>query len=95
MDLKKVTLNVPTLDGPNWGIYVTHLQAAARILDCWDVIKGEILSLVGTTTITYDRLKYPTNAIYKDAKDLAAAIATWNKGPQRWNAQTRRGRGQG
>ena len=53
MDLKKVTLNVPTLDGPNWGIYATHLQAAARILDCWDVIKGEILSAVGAATLTY------------------------------------------
>ena len=79
MDLKKATLNITTLDGPNWGIYTTHLQAAARILDCWDVIKGEILSAVGATTITYDRLEYPTNATFKDAKDLAVAIATWNK----------------
>ena len=79
MDLKKATLNVPTLDGPNWGIYTTHLQAAARILDCWDVIKGEISSTVGATTITYDRLEYPTNAMYKDAKDLAVTIAAWNK----------------
>ena len=79
MDLKKATLNIPTLDGPNWGIYATHLQATARILDCWDVIKGEISSTVGATTITYDRPDYPTNAIYKDTKDLAVAIAAWNK----------------
>ena len=52
MDLKKATLNVPTLDGHNWGLYTTHLQAAARILDCWDVTKGEILSQAGVSPIT-------------------------------------------
>ena len=79
MDLKKATLNVPTLDGPNWGIYATHLQAAARILDCWDITKGEISSAVGVSPITYDRLEFPTATVYKDAKDLAVATATWNK----------------
>ena len=55
MDLKK--MNIPTLDGPNWGVYSIHLQAVALILDCWDVIKGEIL---GTTPQTYDILNSPT-----------------------------------
>ena len=27
----------------------------------------------------YDRLDFPTNATFKDTKDLAAAIAAWNK----------------
>ena len=34
---------------------------------------------MGATTITYDRHEYPTNVIFKDAKDLAVAIATWNR----------------
>ena len=79
MDLEKVTLNVPTLDGPNWGIYATYLQAAARILDCWDVTKGEVSSLPGGSPITYDRLEFPTSTTYSDPKDLAIAKAAWNK----------------
>ena len=39
MDMKK--LNIPTLDGPNWGIYVIHLQAT---LDCYNVVQGKILA---------------------------------------------------
>ena len=78
MDLKKATLNVPTLDGPNWGIYATHLQGAARILDCWDVTKGEVSSQPGQP-LTFDRLLPPTSAIFADAKDLAVAKAAWNK----------------
>ena len=44
MDLRK--LNIPTLTGPNWGSYESHLQAVAQILDYWDILKGEAL---GTT----------------------------------------------
>ena len=64
MDLKKATMNVPTLDGPNWGLYLTHLQAAARILDCWDVTKGEILSGPGVSSITYNRLEFPMATVF-------------------------------
>ena len=41
MDIKK--LNIPTLDGPNWGTYSTHLQAAAQVSGFWELIKGEAL----------------------------------------------------
>ena len=46
MDMKK--LNIPTLEGPNWGEYVLKLQAAFQIFDCWDIVKGEILTAAGT-----------------------------------------------
>ena len=69
-------MNVPTLDGPNWGTYSIHLQAVAQILDFWDVIKGEAL---GTSPQTYDLLPYPTATTYPDATDLASAKAAWNK----------------
>ena len=36
-------MNIPMLDGPNWGTYSIHLQAAAHILHFWEVIKGEAL----------------------------------------------------
>ena len=41
MDIKK--LNILTSTGPNWRSYIIQIQAAARILDCWDVIKWEAL----------------------------------------------------
>ena len=76
MDLNKATMNIPTLDGSNCGIYATHLKAAASILDCWDIIKGEITSPAGAATTTYDRLEYLTSAIFSDLKDLTVAKAT-------------------
>ena len=50
-------MNIPTLDGPNWGQFSTHLQAAAHILDVWDALWGEILT---TNPNTYDLLAKPT-----------------------------------
>ena len=55
MDIKK--LNIPMLDGPNWGLYIITLQALARILDIWDAMRGEILTRNPTT---YDLLVKPT-----------------------------------
>ena len=72
-------MNIPTLDGPNWGLYSTHLQAGARILDCWDVTKREVLSLPGISPTTYDRLDYLVATVFADPKDLAVAKAAWNK----------------
>ena len=50
-------LNIPTLDSPNWGTYLIHLQAAACILDLWELIKGEAL---GMSSQTYNLLPIPT-----------------------------------
>ena len=41
MDLSK--LNIDTLNGSNWGMWAAQVQSAARILNCWDVIKGEVV----------------------------------------------------
>ena len=54
MDLKKI--NIPTLEGPNWGEYAPKIQAAFQIFDCWDVVRGEIL----TPNPTYNLLAKPT-----------------------------------
>ena len=72
-------MNVPILNGPNWGIWFVLLQAAARIIDCWDVTKGEISSAVGASPTTYDRLEYPTMTVFPNTKDLAATKVAWNK----------------
>ena len=56
MDLSK--LNIDTLDGSNWGTWAAQVQSAARILNCWDVIKGEVVVLL-TTPPTYQLLTQP------------------------------------
>ena len=79
MDIKK--MNIPTLDGPNWGQFSIHLQAAAHILDVWEVIWGEILTPAPNPT--YDLLTKPTHpGVQTSAADLTtynAAKAVWNK----------------
>ena len=70
MDLNK--LNISKLTGPNWRSYVVQVQAAARILNCWDFIKGEAL---GTISKTYD---FPIHQMH-ETTEQAAAITTWNK----------------
>ena len=78
MNVKK--LNIPTLDGPNWGTYSTHLQAAARILGYWELIKGEALR---TNPQTYNLLKKPTTGTtgisHPDPKDYTTAKREWSK----------------
>ena len=78
MDVKK--LNIPTLDGPNWGTYSTHLQAATQILGFWELIKGEAL---GMNPQTYDLLKKPTTGstthTHPDPKEYTIARVDWNK----------------
>ena len=72
-------MNIPTLDGPNWGTYSIHLQAAAWILGFWGIIKGEAL---GTTPQTYDHLPKPTTSqggSHPNAKEYAVTKADWNK----------------
>ena len=54
MDFKKIY--IPTLDGPDWGTYSIHLQAATQIMGFWEIIKGEAL---GTNPQTYDCLPKP------------------------------------
>ena len=79
MDVKK--LNIPTLKCPNWGEYAPILQAAFQIFDCWDVVKGEILT--PSPNLTYDLLAKPTappaNASTTDHATYQTAKAIWNK----------------
>ena len=81
MDIKK--LNIPTLDGPNWGTYSTHLQASAQILGFWELIKGEVI--LGSNPVAYGLLKKPTTgsntSSHPDPKEYIATKTKWNK----WN----------
>ena len=79
MDVKK--LNIPTLEGPNWGEYAPKLQAAFQIFNCWDVVKGEILT--PPPNPTYDLLVTPpaplANTSAADHTAYETAKAVWNK----------------
>ena len=63
MDLSK--LNIDTLNGSNWGTWAAQVQSAARILNCWDVIKGEVVVLL-TTPPTYQLLTQPMTTTQPD-----------------------------
>ena len=78
MDMKK--MNIPTLDGHNWGQYVTALHAAAHIFGCYDVIIGEILTTPPNPT--YDLLSKPAIPL---AQASAADLATYNAAKAVWN----------
>ena len=72
-------MNIPTLDGPNWGTYSIHLQAAAWILGFWEIIKREV---PGTTPQIYDHLPKPTTGqggSHPNVKEFTVTKAEWNK----------------
>ena len=79
MDITKVTADI--LDGPNWGTWAVQIQVAARVLNCWSVIKGE--RIAGTTPPTYDLLKKPTQETgtgqISDTALFTKALFEWNK----------------
>ena len=76
MDLSK--LNIDILDGSNWGMWLAQVQSAARILNCWDVIKGEVVVPV-TTPPTYQLLARPTAVTQTYATLLVEELAAWMK----------------
>ena len=76
MDLSK--LNIDILDGSNWGTWLAQVQSATRILNCWDVIKGEVVVPV-TTPPTYQLLTQPTVATQTNAALLVEELAAWTK----------------
>ena len=79
MDITKVLADI--LDGPNWGTWAVQIQAAARVLNCWAVIKGE--RIPGVSPPTYDLLQRPLqgNAAgqISDATLFAKSLFEWNK----------------
>ena len=76
MDLSK--LNIDILNGSNWGTWSAQVQSAARILNCWDVIKGEVVVPV-TTPPMYQLLTQPTAATQTNATLLVEELAAWTK----------------
>ena len=79
MDITKVSADI--LDGPNWGTWAVQIQAVARVLNCWAVIKVE--RIPGTTLPTYDLLAKSVQGTgagqISDAALFAKLLFEWNK----------------
>ena len=78
MDISK--FRIPTLDGPNFRLWLDHIQSTTKILDIWDVMRGDLLP---TTPPMRDLLlKLSPPAANMNATDVAAYVtvkATWSK----------------
>ena len=78
MDIKK--LNIPMLNGPNWGQFIIALQAASRILDIWDAMRGEILTRNPTTyNLLVNLTAVPATATAAEIAAYQAAKTVWSK----------------
>ena len=85
MDITK--FHIPTLDGPNWGLWLDKIQSTARILNTWDVIRGEILTM---NPITRDLLAKPSQP---GANATAAELATYTTTKAIWSKKNAQGLG--
>ena len=78
MDISK--FRIPMLDGPNFGLWLDHIQSTTRILDVWDAMRGDILT---TNPLTRDLLTklslLSTNATTAEQTVYTTAKAVWSK----------------
>ena len=82
MDISK--FRIPTLNGPNWGLWLDHIQSTMRILDIWDAMRGEIIvTNLLTTPLTRDLLQKPSHigqqATVTEQAAYITAKAVWSK----------------
>ena len=85
MDISK--FKIPTLDGPNWGLWFTHIQSTTRILNIWDAMRGDVLN---TTPPTCDLL---ANLSLPGATTSAAEIAAYTAAKAIWSKKDMQGLG--
>ena len=85
MDISK--FRIPTLDGPNWGLWLDCIQLTVRILDIWDAIRGEILTI---NPIMRNLLSKPSQLA---ANATAAEIATYTTTKAIWSKKNAQGLG--
>ena len=79
MDISK--FRIPTLNGPNFGLWLDHIQSTTRILDIWDGMRGDIIA--GSNPPARDLLTKPSPPAQNAAADVVATYtsnkATWSK----------------
>ena len=86
MDISKFC--IPTLDGPNWGQWYKRFQSSARIINIWDVIRGDILT--SAPNLMWDLLAKPTPPT---GTPTAAKLATYNATKTLWSQKNSQGLG--
>ena len=86
MDISK--FHIPTLDGPDWGQWLDWIQLTVRILDIWDVIRGEIL--MPAPNLTRDLL---AKLLPPRATATAAELATYTITKAIWSKKNAQGLG--
>ena len=86
MDISK--FHIPTLDGPNWGQWNEHIQSTARIINIWDVMRGD--DLTPAPNLTRDLLVKPSPPA---GTPTAAELATYTTAKATWGQKNSQGLG--
>ena len=87
MDISK--FRIPTLKGPNWGLWLDHIQLSMRILDIWDAMRGDIIATnPPTIPPTQDLLQKPSPL---GQQATAAKIATYTTTKAVWSEKKTQG----
>ena len=78
MDISK--FHIPTLVGPNWGQWYKSIQSSTRIIDIWDVMRGNPLGTTPPMRELFQKLSPPgQNATATDMAAHNALLTIWNK----------------
>ena len=86
MDISKY--HIPQLIGPNRGPWYERIQSTARIINIWDAMRGNILTLA--PNLTWDLLPQPTTP---PATATAAEVATYTAAKTLWDQKNSQGLG--
>ena len=86
MDISKY--HIPQLIGPNWGPWYKRIQSTARIINIWDAMRGNILTML--PTVTRDLLAKPQPPA---ATASATELATYHTAKILWDQKNSQGLG--
>ena len=86
MDISK--FRIPTRDGPNFGLWLDHIQSTTQILDIWDVMRGNIIA--GSNPPARDLL---TKLSPLTGTPTAEQIATYTQNKATWSKKNAQGLG--
>ena len=70
MDISK--FRIPTLNRPNFGLWLDHIQSTTRILNIWDAMRGDII--VGSNPPARDLLTKLSPPAQNAAADVVAVL---------------------
>ena len=86
MDISKY--HIPQLIGPNWGPWYEQIQSTTRIINIWDAMRGNILTML--PNVTQDLLAKP---IPPATTASATELATYHTTKILWDQKNSQGLG--